>query len=277
MKGKALHSSLGFLLTGFVGASLLAEQPGAMSTAGAAAAPRQQDARPHVASVFGTQTNILQIPASSFVPRTAESVIEYFGLGYVYRMAGGDDFAWATVTLPSGVDLDFLDLYYCDTNATFNLTATLVGFFGWNDSNIGVTNLISVSSSGGAGCEFAFAPGGTIRPDGLPVDFDHTINNDVRNNGGYQYAMIVNSPVTNSTLAFKGVDIWYHRQVSPAPGTASFLDVPTSHPYFRFIEALYDAGITAGCGGGSYCPGNPITRGEMAVFLAKALGLHFPN
>jgi hypothetical protein len=50
-----------------------------------------------------------------------------------------------------------------------------------------------------------------------------------------------------------------------------------SHPYHRFIEALAAAGISGGCGGGLYCVDNPITRGEMAVFLAAALGLHFPN
>jgi hypothetical protein len=50
-----------------------------------------------------------------------------------------------------------------------------------------------------------------------------------------------------------------------------------AHPYFRFIEALAAAGITSGCGAGNYCPDRNVTRGEMAVFLAKALGLHFPN
>jgi hypothetical protein len=63
--------------------------------------------------------------------------------------------------------------------------------------------------------------------------------------------------------------------VSPAPGSATFGDVPTSHPFFQFIEALVASGITAGCGGGNYCPDAPLTRGQMAVFLSKALGLHF--
>jgi hypothetical protein len=54
-------------------------------------------------------------------------------------------------------------------------------------------------------------------------------------------------------------------------------DVPTNHLYFRFVEALADAGITAGCAPGTFCVNSPITRGEMAVFLAVALGLHFPN
>jgi hypothetical protein len=76
---------------------------------------------------------------------------------------------------------------------------------------------------------------------------------------------------------FLGGFISYKLQVSPAPASATFADVPTSHPYFRFVEALVNAGITSGCGGGNYCPNTPITRGEMAVFLAAALGLHYPN
>jgi hypothetical protein len=64
--------------------------------------------------------------------------------------------------------------------------------------------------------------------------------------------------------------------MSPAPATATFPnDVPTSHPFFRYVEALYASGITAGCGTG-YCPDNPVTRGQMAVFLTKALGLYWP-
>ncbi|MCP6768680.1 S-layer homology domain-containing protein, partial [Klebsiella pneumoniae] len=28
-------------------------------------------------------------------------------------------------------------------------------------------------------------------------------------------------------------------------------------------------GITGGCGAGNFCPGNPVTRAQMAVFLLK--------
>ena len=56
---------------------------------------------------------------------------------------------------------------------------------------------------------------------------------------------------------------------------ATFSDVPTSHPFFQFIEALVASGITSGCGGGSFCPDAPLTRGQMAVFLSRGLGLHF--
>ena len=36
------------------------------------------------------------------------------------------------------------------------------------------------------------------------------------------------------------------------------------------INALAAAGITQGCGPGAFCPGDQITRGEMAAFLARA-------
>jgi len=51
--------------------------------------------------------------------------------------------------------------------------------------------------------------------------------------------------------------------------------VPTTHRFYKFIEALYLAGITAGCGGGKFCPDQPLTRGQEAVFLATALGLNW--
>ena len=63
--------------------------------------------------------------------------------------------------------------------------------------------------------------------------------------------------------------------VSPAPPVPTFNDVPTTDPAFRFIEALANSGITSGCQTSPplYCPDNTVTRREMAVFLAVALGL----
>lgn len=39
------------------------------------------------------------------------------------------------------------------------------------------------------------------------------------------------------------------------------------------IEALAAAGITSGCGGTNFCPNQSVTRGQMAAFLVRALGL----
>jgi plastocyanin len=40
-----------------------------------------------------------------------------------------------------------------------------------------------------------------------------------------------------------------------------------------YIEALVEEGITTGCGAGKYCPEQPVTRGQMAAFLNRALPL----
>lgn len=56
---------------------------------------------------------------------------------------------------------------------------------------------------------------------------------------------------------------------------AIFADVPSSHPFARYIEHLHDHGVTGGCATSPlrYCPGDSVTRVQMAVFLVKAFGL----
>jgi hypothetical protein len=53
---------------------------------------------------------------------------------------------------------------------------------------------------------------------------------------------------------------------------AIFADVPEGHPARRRIEALYRAGVTAGCATAPlrYCPDHSVTREQMAVFLLRA-------
>lgn len=61
---------------------------------------------------------------------------------------------------------------------------------------------------------------------------------------------------------------------TPPPATgAVFFDVPATAFAASWIEALAAAGITAGCGGGNYCPNAGITRVQEAVFLVTAFNL----
>ena len=57
--------------------------------------------------------------------------------------------------------------------------------------------------------------------------------------------------------------------VLPGGWFADFSDVPQSYLFHGAIEKIARKGITAGCGGGNYCPENLVTRGEMAVFLLR--------
>jgi hypothetical protein len=61
--------------------------------------------------------------------------------------------------------------------------------------------------------------------------------------------------------------------VPPPCTTATFTDVPCSDSRAPWINELVRRGVTAGCGGGNYCPGNPVTRDQMAVFLLVTAGV----
>src|SRR5690606_13220984 len=55
-----------------------------------------------------------------------------------------------------------------------------------------------------------------------------------------------------------------------------FEDVPSSNPFAGDIEWLASEGITRGCNppqNSLFCPNDPVTRGQMAAFLVRALGL----
>jgi hypothetical protein len=59
----------------------------------------------------------------------------------------------------------------------------------------------------------------------------------------------------------------------PACTTATFSDVPCTSPFAPWVQELVVRGITAGCAAGLYCPTDPVTRAQMAVFLTKTFGL----
>ena len=50
-----------------------------------------------------------------------------------------------------------------------------------------------------------------------------------------------------------------------------FADVPASSPFCRWIEELARRGVVNGCGGGNYCPADPVSREQMAVFVLRTL------
>ena len=54
----------------------------------------------------------------------------------------------------------------------------------------------------------------------------------------------------------------------------TFIDLGNT-AFFGDILWLAEAGITSGCGGNRFCPNDPVARGQMAAFLARALNL--PN
>jgi len=54
------------------------------------------------------------------------------------------------------------------------------------------------------------------------------------------------------------------------PAAPFFTDVPASLPQFRYIQKMYELGMTTGCSATQFCPNSLLTRQEIAVFLTRA-------
>jgi hypothetical protein len=53
------------------------------------------------------------------------------------------------------------------------------------------------------------------------------------------------------------------------PGTASFPDVSTSHPFYDEIEWMVEENITEGFGDGTFKPANNVSRQAMSAFMHR--------
>ncbi len=81
-------------------------------------------------------------------------------------------------------------------------------------------------------------------------------------------AHLVTVTVTDGTLSGQTQFSW---AVVPAP---TFADVPSSHRFAEAITWMAAQGISLGCGDGTnFCPDDPVSRGQVASFFARALGL----
>jgi len=166
----------------------------------------------------------------------------------------------APITLPEGAVVTAIELDACDTSSTGRVQAFL-----------------TTCQSPSTGCSLLGAvETGALATPGCNL-FYSTVNPNTIDNLHSSYVFEVYDTIDGAATKFNAVRVYYKLQVSPPPLTATFNDVPTTHLFYQYVEALAAAGITAGCGGGNYCPDASVTRGQMAVFLAKALGLHWPN
>ena len=81
------------------------------------------------------------------------------------------------------------------------------------------------------------------------------------------------NPVRRDQMAVFLLKAEHGSSYVPPTCTGVFPDVPCPGTFTDWIEQLATENITGGCGGGNYCPGNPNTRGQMAVFIVKTFGL----
>ncbi len=177
------------------------------------------------------------------------------------RYLNGLDAFECVVHLPTGAAVQAIELEACDTTANGSVYA----------------NFDHTTAGGGGGVIVASVGTGYAATPGC--GFFHTVLGSplTVNNSIEKYWFDIYNTTADGTTQVAGARVYYSLQVSPAPSTATFTDVPTSSSYFKFVEALYASGLIGGCGNGNYCPSNPVTRGQLAVFLAGALGMHWPD
>ena len=198
-----------------------------------------------------------------------------------------------------------------DSLSTLNLVNSTVAdnFFSVGGTNGGIRNYGTVNFkntivAGNAGSNCLNGGDGTLNTLGNNLDsandcgFNHP--SDYRNtdpllgsltaNGGYTFthALLTGSPAIDSGTNVGCTSKDQRGMPRPKDGNlngvatcdigayefpdATFADVPTAHSAWSYIERLYAAGITSGCGGGNFCPLSEVNRAQMAIFLLR--GMH---
>jgi hypothetical protein len=82
------------------------------------------------------------------------------------------------------------------------------------------------------------------------------------------------SRVTRAQMAVLMLRTMHGAAYTPPPASGTvFSDVLLTHGAAAWIEEFAREGVTAGCGGGRYCPTGLVSRAQMAVFLVTAFAL----
>jgi hypothetical protein len=192
---------------------------------------------------------------------------EYGYYNFVERFTLTPPGHWlAPIHLPDNVRLVRATLYGYDSSTPFNIE--------FNIQKYNANTRITTPQIVGGGPAFSSGNGGYFQ---LPAQ----INKNIDNTNQIYFAF-----VNTNTLAgfdgitlgdhrhrFTGVKLLWRRQISDPPASHTFFDVFPGDWYYSAVEALVGAGITVGCDPHNFCPDRPVTRAEVAAFLARALGL----
>jgi hypothetical protein len=257
------RTRLGFAVLATMWAGVLAAQTGGRT---------QVATTRHSPDEFGTQNyTVTTISAMSFTPAGDDGTFDrYYYTSFPGRAFEGSGIGgclgtgevgefYATVDIPSGAVIDYVGIdTWSPNDGVWGVELFLVDRYG----NTAPITAFSSSLHDNYDTDYNAAP--------LGWQLQMNVHNE----------LVLNVEEANVTdfacPLFAFAEIWWRRVVSPPPANPTFNDVPASDFGFQYIEALAASGITGGCGGGNYCPDASLTRRQMAIFLAKALGLHWP-
>lgn len=277
LKGKPI---LFAAILAFATAPLFAQLATQAPASGATPSPGGTKQRPNRPQTFGTTAiSYIEVPANAFLPWDSSKTFTSLDLGRGVRWGtsgSGVDFV-APLHLPAGAKIIYLELDGVDVSATGAVFGSLTVC---NYYAAGCASYPSAGSSVGGDCTIpgyicsGFAA--ASNSGGALISADISADGIVVANFSQEYSLLAETATAiDGSVAIGGMIVGYVLQVSPAPSTATFPDVPMTDFAFQYVEALVASGVTGGCGGGNYCPDSPVTRRQMAIFIAKALGLQW--
>jgi len=213
-----------------------------------------------------TETNYYVVSADEFHPQlpTTSQWFDAGAGGARYILGTSNHTLYANVRLPSGALITGMAILYEDSDADLGLGVRL-GRNWWGSGFYGSEWISPPWSSSGA-------PGVTRTY--IDINPDHTVEYGASPFSVQSYRLTATLDASYD-VKLQGVVIYWNRQISPAPPTQTFPDVAPGYWAFQEIEALAASGITTGFPDGTYRPTDPVTRAQMATFLARALGLHW--
>lgn len=217
------------------------------------------------------------IPVQAFVPIDDLQQFSAQGgqIGYVGPRLASPITMWAPLSVPVGVAVEEICVHVIDGSAAAQVAVDLYVALTFTGGSIPTPTVLATKSSGIA-----------ANPGGAKICLEPAI-------GGFAFPWLVRTvepegtgptlqyflrAVVDPGLGLGPAVVKWTRGVSPAPDTATFADVPTNDDYFQQIEAIAASGAMASCDGGpNFCPDAPVSRKQLALVLARALGVYWPN
>jgi hypothetical protein len=190
---------------------------------------------------------------------------------FLLKLDGNGSFLWAKKF--GGIDYDNGFSVAVDSSANIYTTGTFRSMVDF-DPGAGTFNLTSLGGNdifiakldGNGSFLWATSFGGSTYDYGFSIDLDSKDN--IYLTGRYSATVDFDPGSGTFNLTSAGDDDIF---ISKFGNAATFIDVPSSHWAWSYIERLYTAGITSGCSTSPmlYCPTATVTRDQMAIFLLR--------
>jgi hypothetical protein len=262
MKRSIAWLAASFLVTSVASAQV--EGPGNASSAASRNKPAERT------KDFGTSSAYTAVDAYAMTP---------YNDGFVNNRATGSSTGYLScsaastssravsqIQLPNGVDIISMSIWGTDNSGVANVQAELIESC-QPDFAAAAPVLTTLATAASTGSPGAFRDVASGIPAGLNLVDNQSCTYRI------EVRLGADDTTCDTSLFFSKARVQWARVIPPAPATATFDDVPMGSQFFAEVEAFVDTGITSGCDASNFCPGNFVTRLQMAAFFARALGL----